>query len=212
MPEKTRRTVTNTTAETERNPLGVVLAAMLGGTSNTIEAMEAAGQQELAEADVLPAEMDDEARAALVAAGVVFGAPVKDDPLFVEATLPKGWRKRATDHSMHSDLLDERGRKRGFIFYKAAFYDRKASLGVLPRFVVDCDYTAPDAVVRFHVLDAGAVIYTVSRPVQSTHPVKSPKWYEEREPTRVAARKEACAWLAERRPDYTNRAAYWNEP
>jgi hypothetical protein len=42
------------------------------------------------------------------------------------AKLPAGWKKVATEHSMWSDLLDDQGRKRAAIFFKAAFYDYSA--------------------------------------------------------------------------------------
>ena len=48
------------------------------------------------------------------------------DDLFVNVEFPQGWRKQPTEHSMWTDILDEKGEKRGLIFYKAAFYDRSA--------------------------------------------------------------------------------------
>ncbi len=50
------------------------------------------------------------------------------DDLFVFAILPDGWKKQATDHDMHSELIDDKGVVRARIFYKAAFYDRSASI------------------------------------------------------------------------------------
>jgi hypothetical protein len=103
---------------------------LFGGDSRSIERQEAAGQQELVNASVLPADCDSASRAALEAAGVVFGEPVAGDPIFVNVTLPDGWKKVATDHSMWSDLVDGDGKKRAGIFYKAAFYDRNARMYV----------------------------------------------------------------------------------
>ena len=40
--------------------------------------------------------------------------------------MPQGWTRRATDHDMHSEILDEAGKIRISVFYKAAFYDRRA--------------------------------------------------------------------------------------
>lgn len=62
------------------------------------------------------------------------GDMVEGDDLFMHATLPEGWEKRPTDHHMYSDLLDAQGRKRASIMYKAAFYDRDASIHAVPRF------------------------------------------------------------------------------
>ena len=96
------------------------------GASTGIEAQEVQGQLELAGSDVLPVACDD--RPGFEAAGVVFGEPLLDDPLFCRAVLPPGWRKLATGHPLWTDLLDEQKRRRGRIFYKAAFYDRDAKL------------------------------------------------------------------------------------
>ena len=93
-----------------------------------IEAMESEGQQELVKDDTLPSTMNAECRTALEKAGVVFKEAVADDPLFLHAVLPKGWRKVGTDHDMWSRLVDDQGNIRARIFYKAAFYDRKAKL------------------------------------------------------------------------------------
>jgi len=92
-----------------------------------IEAMEARGQQQLVNSEMLPTDTggtDDE----FITLGFTFGAPDPQDPLFRPATLPQGWRRAATDHSMGSELLDERGIARVGIFYKAAWYDRSANM------------------------------------------------------------------------------------
>lgn len=97
---------------------GDIDLAMPGG----IERQEAMGQAAfVGTKSSLPIECP---RAELEALGFVFGEPIDD--LFVSVTFPAGWSKKATDHSMWSDLLDDQGRKRGSIFYKAAFYDRRA--------------------------------------------------------------------------------------
>jgi hypothetical protein len=116
--------VTNT-AKDEQHPEWT-----LGGNPGAIKAQEARGQQELVNAAVLPAECSADDRTALEAAGVVFGDPVEGDDLFINVTLPEGWKKQATDHAMWSELLDAEGKVRANIFYKAAFYDRRADMYV----------------------------------------------------------------------------------
>lgn len=99
---------------------------LFGGNSNAIEAQEAQGQKELAKASQLP----NEGLAAVLAkypAIVDRGATV-GDALFHDVTLPAGWAIKPTTHSMWSDLLDEAGTKVAAIFYKAAFYDRRADI------------------------------------------------------------------------------------
>lgn len=62
------------------------------------------------------------------------------DPLFVDAKLPPGWKKISTDHSMWSYLLDDLDRQRASIFFKAAFYDRRASMRLHSRIQYEYDY------------------------------------------------------------------------
>lgn len=95
-----------------------------------IEAQEAIGQRELVESTDLPTDTggrDDE----FIALGFTFGEPHASDPLFRPSTLPQGWTKAATDHSMGSVIRDEKGRERISIFYKAAWYDRSATMTLL---------------------------------------------------------------------------------
>ena len=54
--------------------------------------------------------------------------------LFIKVELPEGWSIKPTDHSMWSNLVDDKGRERASIFYKAAFYDRDAHLSFNRRF------------------------------------------------------------------------------
>ena len=99
---------------------------LFGGNPNAIEQQEAEGQKELVDSSLLPVKVHGKEE--LEKLGVKFGQPLPDDPLFCEAELPEGWKKRPTDHSMGSELVDEKGKVRAFIFYKAAFYDRSASM------------------------------------------------------------------------------------
>jgi hypothetical protein len=109
-----------------RDPL-LHLAGSWDDPSEYITDMEAAGQRQLVASSVLPRDRGGDAE--YEALGFVFGAVVDD--LFQQATLPLGWSKRGTDHDMHSEVLDERGIPRAGVFYKAAFYDRKASMNLI---------------------------------------------------------------------------------
>ena len=105
-------------------------------TPRGIEAQEAAGQKTFVSSTTLPRKMlHGCTREKLEQMGITFGDAVDD--LFVFVQLPIGWRKQATEHSMWSDLLDNKGRKRAAIFYKAAFYDRKAHIGLCSRYSID---------------------------------------------------------------------------
>lgn len=96
-------------------------------TPGGIEAQERRGQAEQAKSETLPIKgTDGDNRKTFEALGFVFGSKV--DALFVNVTFPPGWRKNPTDHSMWTELLDDKGNKRAMIFYKAAFYDRHAEV------------------------------------------------------------------------------------
>lgn len=106
------------------------------------EELEAAGQQALVESTVLPCEIQPlwildegrpqtpaEAEADIEALGIVLGAAV--DETFRNAVLPPGWAKLpAPDHSMWSYLVDEVGRRRVAVFFKAAPYDYRAFMRI----------------------------------------------------------------------------------
>lgn len=115
----------------QRAPELHLLGAMSVGTDDYITGMEAQGQRELVESTDLPTESNYTDDSEYEALGFVFGPPHAHDPLFRPATLPAGWRKVGTDHAMHTDIVDEKGRKRASVFYKAAFYDRRASLSLV---------------------------------------------------------------------------------
>ena len=97
-------------------------------TPGGIEAQEKAGQALLVASANMPKSMSP-SREAFEALGFVFGTEV--DELFLKAKLPPGWTRAATDHSMWSTIVDEKGRKRVEIFYKAAFYDRRADAHIV---------------------------------------------------------------------------------
>lgn len=94
--------------------------------SRYITDMEAAGQRQLVNSDQLPTDCGDEQP--YLDLGFVFAEVVDGDPLFRHVTLPDGWKREGADHAMWSNLLDGEGRRRVSIFYKAAFYDRRAAM------------------------------------------------------------------------------------
>lgn len=182
-----------------------LLVRALGEKSSgdAILGQEAAGQQSFVNSDTLPTEMSREDRATLEAAGVVFGEVVPGDDLFQYVQLPQGWTKSSTGHSMHNDLLDDKGRKRAGIFYKAAFYDRRANLYCVRRFGVSINYDQLDkggAVAT--VIDGGAVIHT-------TEPVEFAK-KDDSYKAQDYARELAKTWLNENYPEWESASAYWD--
>lgn len=114
--------------DTSRQDLALHLLGAMGmGTSGYIENQEAAGQRQLVNSDRLPVDSGG-TDADFEAVGFTFGPPDEHDPLFRPATLPEGWKREGSDHSMGSYVVDPLGRRRVSVFYKAAFYDRRASM------------------------------------------------------------------------------------
>lgn len=112
---------------------------MSGGNPDAIVEQEARGQKQLVESSVLPASLgyglsgDQWNWKILTDAGLEFGEPVKGDTIFRHVKFPEGWKLAATDHTLWSNLLDGEGMVRARIFYKAAFYDRNATLYILEK-------------------------------------------------------------------------------
>lgn len=107
---------------------GDIENAMVASTPGGIEAQEKRGQTALVASTDMPIKLSP-TREAFEALGFKFGEPI--DELFMEATLPTGWTREASDHSMYSYISDETGKRRIEIFYKAAFYDRRANAYIM---------------------------------------------------------------------------------
>lgn len=135
---KLRNAVTNTTHEMRSAVSGITgLAAVIAMGDGGIERQEAAGQAELCMSDVLPTQGIEKVRKMIESNGGSIGDHVPKDPMFRNVKLPPGWKKQASDHSMWSSLIDDKGRKRAAIFYKAAFYDRSAHIDPVRRFGIE---------------------------------------------------------------------------
>jgi len=201
--------------------LGEALAV---GGSNAIEYQEARGQAKLATSDVLPIDCNRQERALFEQMGIVFHEPV--DGLFVRVDLPEGWHKAPTHHAMWTDLVDNRGRKRAAIFYRAAFYDRSAHMNAVARLTYltqpDGGYTDDYAAERLKpkeciVLDTATdgILWRVALPPEPpyNHATDGPEvrqsWLDYQDLRRGAEFHAEC-WLNQHFPDWRNPVAYWD--
>jgi hypothetical protein len=182
----------------------VFLDAMLSGANAAIERQEAHGQGSFINSATLPRQMEDGAREALERSGVKFLGVVPDDDQFQYVALPGGWKKVATDHSMWSDLLDHKGRKRAAIFYKAAVYDRRASLSLTSRFSAICDFDR-----ERKTGEIVAVVKDCERVVYTTEVRRSDGTDRSKYDLTHAAENEAAAWLDQRFPKWRDPGEYW---
>lgn len=95
--------------------------------TDAVPVQERLGQLEVASSTQLPVKGLLGQRARWEAFGVKILDDTKtDDPLFCHVELPPGWQKVPRDHAYWTDLVDAEGTVRAEIFYKAAFYDRRA--------------------------------------------------------------------------------------
>jgi hypothetical protein len=175
--------------------------AIAAATPGGIERQESAGQQSLvSNFKRLPKDMD---RATAEAHGFVYGAD--DDELFVTVTAPKGWRMEATDHSMHNRIVDAAGNERGSVFYKAAFYDRRADGYWLTRFTTERKY-GDEGGYELRVVDrvGGACLYS-----EAVDGRREDEAWDARDERQTAADKRAAAFIEATHPDWRNVLAYW---
>ena len=189
-----------------------LISMMPGG----IENQGAQGQRDFVASTTLPIKINHGTKKDFEAMGIVFGRDIDD--LFCEAQLPEGWEKRPTDHSMWSDLVDDKGRKRAAIFYKAAFYDRRASLSIVGRFSHEVKpvlgYDNPDyRTGEWHVvvLDCGEPVWEADQRVAPEPNASKDKegwlaWLDSKD----ALYKLSEAWLDEHYPEWREPTSYWD--
>lgn len=177
-------------------------------TPEGIERQEAAGQSAMAKAaDRLPLEINYPhglTHAQVTEAlGIQFGKTV--DRVFIEAALPDGWKIVPTSHSMWSDLVDDKGRKRAAIFFKAAFYDYNAHISFECRYVIDgyVDDVVVDGVTmrKCQVIDKAKNIPLWASAQAGERDFKAQHVH----------RDQAAVWLNANYPKHNDPFAYWND-
>lgn len=199
-------TTRNTPAALAAAAAGDMANFIVASTPGGIERQEAQGQLDMIEALRLPRH--------ITTAGVTWDKLVEqwgisykpsDDELFHDVTLPTGWQLVATGHSMWSDLIDDRGGTRASVFYKAAFYDRRADMRLNRRYVVEYfverDADEKPTTCGYRIKDAAGdtVIETIG-----TAPYLDFQAHDK-------LRADADKRIAELYPEHADPFAYWNE-
>ena len=115
-----------------------MMVRTLSGEPNVLEHMEKEGQQRAVNNTMVAKKMFP-ARENWEELGFTF-TDIPGDNVLCKATLPEGWEMVAIDHSMWNNIIDEQGRVRGSMFYKAAFYDREARMELNQRYRIIIDY------------------------------------------------------------------------
>lgn len=195
---------------------------MVAMTPGGIEAQEAQGQRDLVKSERLPKDINDhrfrgkDVKEVYALAGIeVLG---EYDNIFLNVKFPAGWKLAPTDHSMWSKLLDEKGRERAAIFFKAAFYDYNAHFSFTPRFratvepedayKTDVSYEEREKMPRFgRVYDGGTVVFQTEG-IQ-LEPSSRENW-EKRDAQGKELRTAAENWLRENGyPEFGDPLKYW---
>ena len=115
-----------------------MMVRTLSGEPNVLEHMEKEGQQRAVNNTMVAKKMFP-SRKKWEELGFTF-TDIPGDNVLCKATLPEGWEMVAIDHSMWNNIIDEQGRVRGSMFYKAAFYDREARMNLNQRYRIIIDY------------------------------------------------------------------------
>lgn len=188
---------------------------MVASTPGGIEAQEAQGQKDLIEKQQLPKEglMN---RPDILEGMKKLGFTILEtgDDLFIDCVFPEGWKLKATDHSMHNELLNEKGRKRAGIFYKAAFYDRSANINIINNIGYVVDHIGfingnYDRDEKGYVSEKTPFVGMVKDASENVLFITSEKLMKTTE--LEAMLKNLCLeFLADNYPDYENPFKYWD--
>ena len=186
----------------------MMLIRALSGEENVIENMEAEGQQEAIRRTLLARRMYP-SQADWESLGFTF-VDIPDDSVMYQAELPEGWSIEATSHSMHSNILDANGLKRGSMFYKASFYDRNASMSLERRYNINRRYFEEEPrTFEVYFGNEQEILFVAGKVVKPTNGTEEEidAAYAE------AARLEQIAleWANEHYPDWENVHAYWDD-
>lgn len=118
--------------------------ALIAATPGGIEAQEASEQRCAIRDSLLPRTLnhligrDADSKPLYEALG--FKVSESKDELFYSVVMPKGWKIVPTDHSMHSEVQFN-GSTQLTMFYKGAFYDRRADLSIHEPYAIPFEVT-----------------------------------------------------------------------
>lgn len=179
---------------------------LMGGNPNAIEAQEARGQKQLVESSQLPAKVNfprgTDVKKAYADMGIEVLDFSKGDDLFLDAKLPEGWKLESTDHSMWNRLVDDKGRERASIFYKAAFYDRDAFINFNHRYNSTSEYAEKEEGDKYHPKFYCVKDNATGEILFKTEITKEYDDYD------LSAK--ADKWLKKHYPDHEKITAYWD--
>lgn len=136
--------------------------------------------------------------------GIKVVEKTEEDELFLTVKLPNGWKIERTDHSLWTKLVDDKGRQRATIFYKAAFYDRDSFINFSTRYNWQGSYDNEDGISYF-VKDNGTGEILFETEIMSKD-VNQQNYFKKQDDLQ-----EQCKeFLEVKFPDHENINAYWD--
>ena len=178
--------------------LTMAIAMATGSASEALEAVETAEQNQARLNCRLPKKMRP-TQEAFEALGFTF-EDIGDSVLF-KATLPDGWCLEEAG-GYWTNLIDEKGRKRGSYFYKSAFYDRDGNMRLSQRFHATYDAESPEkreGPYTVSVKDADGTILFTAGQCQKAYSDEFDKLMEQAE-----------EFLHTNYPEWKDPTKYWN--
>ncbi|MFH0829761.1 MAG: hypothetical protein V1887_01200 [Candidatus Aenigmatarchaeota archaeon] len=194
---------------------GDFVNATIAMTPGGIEQQEARGQIAVVTQKLMPRYADGRREPAddvYKKLGIVIIG--EHDDILVKVKLPDGWKLEPTEDSMWSDLRDNKGRKRAQMFYKAAFYDRRANLNLVTRFsrdVVPKDrYKTDISYEKREKMPWLGVVQDCEKDIFTTKPVKLTGDFSKDESLKDKLLKRCDTYLQKKFPNWKDQFAYWN--
>ncbi len=174
------------------------MGMITGSGSKVLDIVQNQEQQRAGAERLLPCEMHPNSKS-FEAVGFIF-EEIPGDSVLCHATLPAGWRTEF-DGVHWTELLDEKGRKRGSSFYKSAFWDRNGHMSLDCRFSIGYERSDETDITTIFIRDyQGNNIYTIG----STTCRWGDKEYRK-------LKKRAEGYMKEHYPDWKNPVAYWDD-
>lgn len=151
------------------------------------------------------------------------------DDLFYKVELPPEWKIKPLEHSMWSNLVDDKGRKRAIIFYKGAFYDRSASISFCCRYtheiIPEDEYQLDTSFEKRANGKYFGVVYDAEQEIFRTKEMhvktklirddrnreRIKRHYSEKEKIERILREQCINFLKERFPNCEDIFAYWDD-
>lgn len=178
--------------------LAILIGLATGDASEGLETVERNEQRRARNACMLPRDMKP-SKEVYEALGFTF-EDVDDDVLY-QASLPEGWTLKS-DGGYWTDLLDEKGRKRGSYFYKGAFYDRNGHMQLIHRYYITYKHVEKinwNSPIKVYAMDRDGTILFEAGECAGEYTTK----YEE-------LKREAVTFLDTHYPEWKDASKYWD--